>query len=116
LILGKGPGNSESISFGIPDRSAQATRRFNERRGSLQDRENANLPGIIGDGMEGTSSSATVILHPVDYAMWLDPKTAADDLHLMLRPYDGQMTATQRRCPRSPATARKIKPWPDLTT
>jgi putative SOS response-associated peptidase YedK len=35
-----------------------------------------------------------VLLHPAHYAMWLDAKTAAEDLQAMLRPYDGPMTDT----------------------
>jgi putative SOS response-associated peptidase YedK len=35
-----------------------------------------------------------VILHPVDYAPWLDPGTKPEELDAMLRPYDGPMTDT----------------------
>lgn len=34
-----------------------------------------------------------VILHPSDYALWLDPKASIPDLIALLRSYDGPMTA-----------------------
>ena len=35
-----------------------------------------------------------VILHPSDWAMWLDEKTPREDLLSLLVPYDGAMTAS----------------------
>ena len=35
-----------------------------------------------------------VILHAEDYDRWLDPSSPADELHSLLRPYDGPMYAT----------------------
>lgn len=46
------------------------------------------LAGLVHDRMP-------VILDPVDYDAWLDPRlTDADDLEYLLRPYEGELQAT----------------------
>lgn len=43
--------------------------------------------------MEPIHNRMPVILDPLDYSTWLDPDTAADQLHHLLRPYDPERLA-----------------------
>lgn len=47
-----------------------------------------------------------VILHPTEYAYWLDPKTPAEDLQALLAPFDGAMVVTPFPKPPAPRKAK----------
>lgn len=61
--------------------------------------------------MEPIHDRMPVILHPLDYDMWLAPDTPVDQLHHLLRPFDAERLAAY---PVSTAVNKPLNDSPDV--